>query len=229
MKKYTNAPMLARNRAIGTYGGLAGMLVLVGGLVASFMDAEKYLTLSYAALLAGFVLVNVANYFTARWGRTPAPDAALDIVLKGLDDNYTLAHFRLGAEHALFTPEGPWAVVLKYEKGTISYDGKRWRQGGVSALSKIFGAEAVGEPILDAEAEAKNLAKKLKKILREDTPPVRSMVVFINDKARLELENTPVPVLHAAKAKDFIRHLPKGPNLTSEQFQRVLEYLGEPS
>ncbi len=227
MRKISNPGLIRRNRQIGNFGQLGGMGVLIAGLAVSYF-LETRLDLMYLSMIAGFILVSVGSTFTNRWGRTPPPDQAVDDLLKGLDDRHTIVHFRLGADHALFTPNGIVAILAKYERGLISFDGKKWRQTGVSGFLKFFGTEALGNPAVDGKFEAETLARKLRKILKTDEmPTVQAVVAFINDKTRIEAETSPVPVLHASKVKEYIRHLPKSPNLRPDQFRQVLEYLGE--
>jgi hypothetical protein len=227
LKKISNPSLIRRNQQIGTYSQLGGMFILIGGVVASYMWKDQ-LAVPYLALIGGFILVNIGATFNNRWGRVPPPDTAVDDLLKGLDDHYTLVHYRLGADHALFTPSGTVAILAKYERGLVSYDGKKWRQTGVSGLQKFFGTEALGNPAWDAEAETAALTKRLRKILQTDeVPPVRPVVVFVYDKTRVECDAAPLPVLHASKLKDYIRHLPKQPALTPEQLQQVLDSIGE--
>jgi hypothetical protein len=226
VRKISNPGLIKRNRQIGNIGQLGGMGVLVAALAASWLLPTRF-DLMYLGMIVGFILVSVGSAFTNRWGRTPPPDQAVDEVLKGLDDRYTIVHFRLGADHALFTPDGIVAVLAKYERGLISFDGKKWRQTGVSGFLKFFGTEALGNPVADAQFESDKLARKLRKILdAEDLPAVQPVVVFVNDKTRVEAEASPVPALHASKVKDFIRHMPKGPALRPDQLRQVIEYAG---
>ena len=99
MKKITNPGLLKRNKLIGKYGTLASFLVLAGGIAISNFLPDRF-DLSYLALILGSILVLVGSSFTSRWGRIPPPDEAVDDVLKGLDERYTIVHYRLGAEHA---------------------------------------------------------------------------------------------------------------------------------
>ena len=226
LKKISNPKLIRRNQQIGNYSQIGGMLILVGGFASSYFLPNR-LELPYIALIAGFILVNIGASFNNRWGRVPPPDQAVDDLLKGLDDHYTLVHFRLGADHALFTPNGIVAILAKYERGLVTYDGKKWRQTGVSSLQKLFGTEALGNPALDAEAEADSLRKRLRKILAvDDVPPVQPVVVFVYEKTRVECDTAPLPVLHASKLKEYIRRMPKQPVLTLEQMQQVIEYAG---
>jgi hypothetical protein len=226
VRKISNPRMLKRNRQIGNISHIAGLLVLAGGLAVTFYLPER-LDLSYLSVILGFILVNVGNTFTNRWGKTPPPDQAVDDLLKGLDDRYSIVHYRLGAEHALFTPNGIVAILGKYERGTITFDGKKWRQRGVSGFLKFFGAEALGDPAADSRAEADALARKLRKILKTDeVPPVQPIIAFVNDAARIEADSSPVPALHASKVKEYVRRLPKTPTLRPDQLRQVIEYTG---
>jgi len=227
LKKLSNPTLIRRNQQIGNYGQIGGMVALAGGFAASYFLPNQ-LELPYIALIAGFILVNIGATYTNRWGRVPPPDQAVDDLLKGLDDQYTLVHFRLGADHALFTPNGIVAILAKYERGLVTYDGGKWRQTGVSGFQKFFGTEALGNPALDAEAEANKLSKRLRKILAvEEVPTIQPVVVFVNEKTRVECDSAPMPVLHASKLKEYIRRMSRQPVLTQEQMQQVLGSIGE--
>jgi hypothetical protein len=207
VKKISNPGLIKRNKRIGTFGQLGGMAVLLIGLAANFLLPTR-LDLSYLSLILGFILVSIGS--------------------KGLDDSYTIVHFRLGADHALFTPNGILAILAKPERGQISFDGKKWRQDGVSGFMKFFGTEALGNPAADSRFEAESLSRKLRKILETDEAPVvQPIIAFLNPKTRVEADSSPVPALHASKIKEYIRHLPKNPSLRPDQFQQVLEYIGE--
>jgi hypothetical protein len=113
MKKISNPRLIKRNKQIGTFAQLGGMAVLLAGFAASFYMPDR-VDLSYLSLILGFILVTIGQTFTNRWGRNPPPDESVDELLKGLDDRYTLVHYRLGADHALFTPDGILAILAKY-------------------------------------------------------------------------------------------------------------------
>jgi hypothetical protein len=117
------------------------------------------------------------------------------------------------------------AILGKYERGLISFDGKKWRQSGVSGIMKFFGTEALGNPSSDGQFEAQTLTRSLRKILGSDEEiVVRPIVVFVNDKTRIEADASPVPALHASQVKEYIRRMPKTPPLRPDQLQQVIEY-----
>ncbi len=224
MKKISNPSLIKRNKQIGTFAQLGGMAVLLAGFAASFYMPDR-VDLSYLSLIIGFILVTIGQTFTNRWGRNPPPDESVDELLKGLDDRYTLVHYRLGADHALFTPDGILAILAKYERGQISFDGKKWRQAGVSGLMKFFGVESLGNPAADGRFEAESLTRTLRRILGPDGDiNVQPIVVFLNDKTRVEADSSPVPALHASKVKEYIRRMPKGNPLRPDQLRQVIEY-----
>jgi hypothetical protein len=226
MRKIGNPGFLFWRKRIGDLGQIGGMAILAGGMVVTYFYPER-LELSYGALLLGFILVNIGAGFTNRWGRTPSPDTAVDEALKGLDDRYTIVHYRLGAEHVLFAPHGTAVILPKYEKGQISYDGKRWHQTGVSRLKKLFGVESIGNPVLDVAAEAESLDRRLKRILKgQDIPKSRMIILFLNERTQVKAEESPVPALRSSKIKEYIRRMPKEQGLQPEQLQQVLESIG---
>jgi hypothetical protein len=229
MKKITNSSLVKRNRTIGSVINLVGMGLALISAALNFSNPAPDFAILYALLMVAFLLFLVGNYLTNRYGRIPPPGDAVDNLLKGMDDTYTSIHYRLGHDHALFTPNGILAVIPKYEHGDIQYDGKKkWRQSGVSALRKFFGSEAVGDPIADGRFAADMLAQSLKKILVSETmPEVRPVVVFVNEGTRVDAGDSEVPVLPASKFKDYIRKLEKRTTITPDQMRVVLEFCGE--
>ena len=76
--------------------------MLAGGLYLSFQTTNQLMvTLSFVALLLGFLLSQVGIFFGNRWGRRPGPDELLSAALKGLEDKYTLYHYSTPVYHLL--------------------------------------------------------------------------------------------------------------------------------
>jgi hypothetical protein len=229
MRQITNPKMVKRNRTAGMILNLIGLSFALLSSVLAFTSQTTDFVLLYGLLLLAFVFFIVGNYFTNRFGRIPPSDEAIDNLLKGLDDKYTSIHFRLGYDHALFTPAGILAVVPKYEHGLVEYTKKKkWKQSGVSTLRKFFGSETVGDLGFDGTDAAEQLAQKLKKLLKtEEAPLVRPVVVFVNEGTKVSAGDAQIPVLPAAKFKEFVRKLEKKTNITPEQLRVVLEFCGE--
>jgi len=227
MKLVTNEPLIKRNARIGVIAHLGGLAILIGGMVVTFLMPTRS-DLSLLALMAGFVLANVGIFFTNRWGRRPRPDEALDAALKGLDDQYLMVHYRLGTAHALIGPSGIFALVPKFQGGQIRFEGNKWRHAGVTWMRRFFAQESLGNPTLEAEAEAIGLSRKLQRVLPgEELPPVKSVIVFTAPEATVEAEASPSPAMHAEKLKEYMRRLPRSATLRPEQMAKVQEVIGK--
>ncbi|MDX1437131.1 MAG: hypothetical protein R3335_09985, partial [Anaerolineales bacterium] len=120
MRIVSNDGLIKRNARIGQFASIVGLLVLGGGLFISFQAPEQF-TLSWGALLIGFVLSQVGLYFTNRWGRSPRPDEELSKALKGLTQEYTLYHYSTPARHVLLGPAGIWVLSAHQQNGEITY------------------------------------------------------------------------------------------------------------
>jgi len=228
MRLITDEKLIKRNAVIGRVASLLGLAVLFGGLVINF-TRPGLVFLSFGALLFGFLLSNVGIYYANRWVRPPRPDQALDAALKGLDDRYTLYHYRLGASHALISPAGVFALVPKFQAGEIGFDGQRgrWSHRGGNLYLKLFGQDRLGNPSAEAATESAALANKLEKLLPgKEIPPIQAVVVFTNDKAQVDADAAPIPTLHARKLKAYLRSRPKGASLSREAMQDIDEKLG---
>ena len=86
MQIVTNESLIKRNARIGQVTSIAGLGVLVAGMIISFTRPELFVW-SLVALLAGFTLSQIGISFGNRWGRRPRPDEVLDASLQGLDDH----------------------------------------------------------------------------------------------------------------------------------------------
>ena len=227
MQIITNDKLVRRNRSIGRYASIVGLVVLVGGMVVSFSKPELVF-LSFAALILGFLLSQVGIYFTNRWGREPRPDQFLNQGLKGLDNKYTIYHYTAPVSHLLVGPAGIWVLLPKNQRGVITYERGRWRQKGGGFLQsylRIFAQEGLGRPDLDVASEVDSLENYLKKNLPDaDSFPIQAALVFTNDKVDLQIDeivDIPIPTLPVNKLKDLIRKAAKGKPVSAEKLQKI--------
>lgn len=208
MQIITNERLIKRNARIGQVTSIAGLGVLVGGMIISFTRPELFVW-SLLALLIGFTLSQIGIYFGNRWGRRPRPDEVLDASLKGLDSNYTLYHYSTPTAHLLVGPAGVWVLMPKSQRGNFVFEKGRWRQKGggiLQAYMRIFAQEGLGRPDLEAPAEIQSIKKWLDEQLPDEDVPVEALLVFTHDNAEIEeSEEADQPVTHAKKLKDFIR------------------------
>lgn len=207
MRIITNDQHIRRYARLGQITSIAGLVLLVAGLIISFTNAEQ-VALSLAALLFGFALSQVGIFLGNRYARFPRPDQAINLALKGLDKRHTLYHYVAPTAHLLAGPSGLWVLIPKPQRGNITYTKGKWRQkGGIGlAYMRIFAQEGIGRPDLEIGAEIDSVRKFLEKEIPDIAyPTVNAALVFTNDKAEVNAEDAPVPTLPLKKVKDFIR------------------------
>lgn len=220
MKIVSNEKLIKRNKKIGQITTMAALAVLGIGMYFSFAQPEQ-ITITFGALLVGFLLTQIGVFYGNRWGRSPRPDELISASLKGMEDKYILYHYTAGIPHLLTGPTGIWALVPTPAGGKITYDeGKgRFRQKGGNFYMKLFGQDTIGRPELDAQYALNDLKKSFQKnISRIDLPEPRAVLVFTNPKAELEAPDSLVPAVAVDKLKDFIRKQAKG---SPEEFEII--------
>jgi hypothetical protein len=218
MKIVTNEPLVKRNTKIAQFSGLLGMIVMLAGMYILFTtqrDPEKaadplYMGIVWGSLLVGFLLSQVGIYYMNRFGRRPRPDESLDASLKGLEDSYTLYHYRTPTPHLLVGPAGIWVLLTRHQKGTVTYNGKRYVQKGggfMQGYLRLFGQEGVGRP----EAELKNDISAIQRFLEKklpdvELPAVQGALAFTDESAIMDdMQDAPVPTVPIKKLKEVIR------------------------
>ena len=227
MNIITNEALIKRNARIGQVAMLAGLAVLIGGLILSFQSPDQF-SLSIGALFVGFVLSQVGIYFSNRWGRQPRPDQILDLALKGLDSKYSLYHFATPVSHLLVGPAGLWILIPKHQGGTITFANGRYKQKGGNWYLKIFAQEGLGRPELEIQSEEDSLKEYLQKnIPGEWISDVRSALVFTNAKVEVDVtedDSPPAATLLVTKLKDLIRKEAKQKRLSQQSIQEINQF-----
>jgi hypothetical protein len=206
-----------------------GSLIILGiGMYYSFKDTTNtaYMTFSFLALIVGFIIFQVGNYFSNRWGKSPRPDEIISASLKGLDDKYFLYHYSTDVSHLLVGPSGITALLPYPQGGSLIFDPKRkdWIQKGGSFFMKAFAQEGLGRPNGEADLVTEQLKRYLTKI-GVDVSQVKceTLIVFTNENAEVNGEGSPIPYTTVEKIKDYIRKQAKSENLTAETVQKQLE------
>jgi len=224
MKVITNERLVKRNARIGQVATVGGLLILVGGMVISFRN-PNFASLSWLALLLGFALSQVGLYFGNRWGRHPRPDELLDQGLKGLSEQYSIYHYVTPAAHLLVGPSGLWVIMPFYQGGKIVYEKNRYKQKGGGFMQRylrIFGQEGLGRPELEASAEVANVDKFIKKNIPDGEVKEPSVaLVFVNEKAELEVDNAPVLTIPLKELKNIVRKTAKEKPLSPEVIKQI--------
>jgi hypothetical protein len=176
----------------------------------------------------GFLISQIGIALGNRWLKRPRPDEHLNTALKGLDKEYTLYHYQTSVPHLLVGPAGVWTLIPYRIGGTISFDESRnrWIQRGGSLLTRLFGQESLGRPDIEIASQVNALARHFNRNWQADfNLKLNEALVFTNEKVALELDNSPIPALHARKLKDFIRQQAKQGRMPPAQIQQVVAAL----
>ena len=202
MNIITNERLIQRNRKIGQYTTIGSLAVLGLGLYLSFNPQPQTITLSFLALVVGFILSQVGIYFGNRWGRTPRTDQVLTTGLKGLSENYTLYNYASPVPHLLLGTTGLWVLIPYHVTGKIEYSNGRWRQKGGNLYLKFFAENSLGRPDLEVQNQTESIKRLLAKKLPDvEIPEVKAVLGFFNEKATVEAEEAPSPTLPVKKLK----------------------------
>jgi len=211
---------------VGKYAALSGLLVLLVGLVASFIKPE-WVGVMLGCLTAGFVLTTIGGFYSDRYGGPLAHHEALAAALKGLDDRYTLLQYRLPADHVLVEPGGCTAFAVKPQGGKVSFEKDRWKHRERNKFFRqLVGQEPLAAPDYEAERQARKLSRWLAKQLPGVEVPVRGVIVFVNPDVELDVKESPLPAFYGKKVKSWLRGPGKLKPLTPEAQQALLGALG---
>jgi hypothetical protein len=224
MKIVSNPKKINLYYKIGMYTSLGSLAFLVGAVILTLSGINRPdLTFySFIAMIAGLILSQVGVYFANRWGKSPRVDERISQGLKGLDDRYTLYHYTTPVPHLLTGPVGIWVITPEYQSGTITFEQNRYRQQGVGFFGRVVGQEGLGRPEMEANGHKEDFEKFLKKSLPETSQPtVRSMILFTNPKASVQVQDTPIPTMHVEKLKDFVRRKAKEEPANLETVRQV--------
>ncbi len=232
MNVLTHEKAIRRNAKIGQYTSLVALLILAGGMYVSFVykDQSQMTYISFISLLVGFVLSQVGIYFGNRWGRRPRVDERITAALKGLTKDYTLYNFLTPVNHLLVGPAGVWIIEAYYQRGTIVYEGNKWKQKGGGVLLgylKIFAQEGLGRPELDVKTDTDSLAEALKKAFGEgqEIPPIHAALVFTDARAEVKADDAPVPTIKIEQLKELIRKTAKQNPFPATEIKRITAIL----
>jgi hypothetical protein len=182
MKVYRNLTEIQRKERLGRRASLGGMLVLLIGLIASFVPTwyppgtevegafgqfvqANWSLISFAALPIGFLAASYGSYFITRYARRrwpghnviARPDEMVERSFKGVDDKHSLFVYSLPVGYVLAAPTYLLTLVVRSDRGQVQVDGDRWRERWT--LGRIFGLfarEGMGNPPQElAEMERK--------------------------------------------------------------------------
>ncbi len=225
MRIETNVRLAQRNRRIAHFLFFFSMAVLIGGFIiantqlsqtpSTADNASLFLSLilPWLVLPIGFISTIISVRMTNLWIRKPRPEDAIREGLKGVSKRsvfYSYYHFP--ARHVLIAPQGVFAIVTRFQDASYQVNGDKWytKAGPMNRLMGFFRRDAIGNPTEDA-----NRAAAYVQSLMDKTPytvEVQPMIIFVDPRAKVEIENPTVPVLYAddrlkPNLRDYLRDL----------------------
>ncbi|MBA3871691.1 MAG: NERD domain-containing protein [Anaerolineae bacterium] len=221
MRIETNNELIKRNRRTANILFFFSMGILIAGfLVANLqLTAKDGVTLlisvvaPWIVLPLGFISTLISVRMTNLWVRQPRPEKAIPAGLKGLSKRSVLYnYYHFPARHVLVAPQGVFAIVTRYQDGRYIVNGEKWQSPGgpFAAIGRFFRRDAIGDPTADAHKAAAYVKGLIEKTL--PNVEVQPLIIFVDPKARLEINDSSVPVLYSDENKepnlrDFIRQL----------------------
>jgi len=222
----TNETLVKRNRKIATSLFFFSMIVLGVGFFAangSFFGISAFRSLNQGVyfmcmpvvLLIGFVSTLISVRMTNLWLRVPRPEDVIKENLKGLSHKSALYnYYHSPARHVLICPQGVFVIVTRYQDGKYSVNGDKWKTRR-SLSGKLFSAFRLDD-LGDPTREAKDAAAYVHYITEDYDPDlvIQPLILFINPRAQLEINESTVPVLFAdpkikPNLKEYLRDLQK--------------------
>jgi hypothetical protein len=226
MRIIRNEKFIKQRASLGRYVSIAGLVILVVGLLISFTTPELFYV-SFLCLIIGFLCSQVGIYLANRYIRVDRPDEVLQKALKGFDDRYGLYQYTSPAGNVFLTPTNCLVFTVKLQSGSIEYRNGKWRHH-VAGLKRFLGwmtQESLGNPTRDVETEISSLHRYLVKKLPDLDIPIQPVIVFGSPNAEVNAGNAPVPAVHAKKLKEWLRSTGKSGSLTAEMHDKLVELL----
>jgi hypothetical protein len=225
MKSIIDHKKISRRAWFANVASLGGMFILLWSIVMPLFRPQAGI-LAPLTMVLGVGVAMVGIYFANRWIRKPRPEDSLDTALKGLGDSYRLYHYPpLPCDHVLLTPQGVVVMEVNNLGGSFTYSAGRWKERmTIGRALRYIVEEHLGNPTQAAIDGADFIRRRLgERIQGGDKIPVQPVVVFVHPAARLELNETPVPVCKADKLKKVASI--KGGKLPPEIYEQVRGFL----
>ncbi|RME44881.1 MAG: hypothetical protein D6791_12120, partial [Chloroflexi bacterium] len=185
-----------------------------------------WVTASMLCLLVGFILGQLGNQNMRRFMRSPRSDQVVARALKGFDDRNKLYVWATPVDLVFAGPAGVYTITTRDLDGEITIANDRVRQPFRWRRFFAFGQEPGGQPAL----EAQQMAEKLRRWLAEKLGPdaqfeVKPLVVFTNDKARLQVQSASAPVVHHKNLKQHLRKELRNQRINKDVLTAIIEQL----
>lgn len=212
MRVYTNERRMKRRRAQRFIGVFANTALLLIGLFAVMLVVTTIIAPSIASSPALIIAIGLLSTLIGlqagnEISRMGAPHEAINDGLKGLGADTTLYHYYLPADHVLVTPQTVYALTVRPQQTSISFDGNRITVHDAihRRLLRTLTQQRIGHPVAEAQRDAASVQEWLKHQLRAGVV-VQPVLVFTNPQAKIEIDGSAdVPILRAEKRKPSLK------------------------
>lgn len=149
--------------------------------------------------------------------------------LASLDDRFYLINWvRLAGmdgdiDHILVGPPGVFVMETKHHRGYVSCVGDSWEYKKVSRIGNPYDGH-IGTPSLQAKENARRLRKHLEKTLGY-SQWVEAVVAFTHPKARIEISDATVAVLHGRDVSEYVQSFKAQRVLSDEMIRKIVTTL----
>jgi hypothetical protein len=213
---------IKRRGTVGKVMTYAGLAIMAIAFLISLRETENFTSI-FIVVLLGLTISQIGIPIFNRYGREPRVDQILDQSLKGLDDRYVLIHYLLGADHALLSPAGAFALIPALEKGAIRLQDGDWIQ--TIATKKRERRKLLKSLGKSGRSETDRMQRSLKKLLDDETQiTVAPLYVFMHSGATISSGETDVFATHIKKIKSDLRKAQKRNPIPSFVPQRILQH-----
>jgi hypothetical protein len=203
MRTTTNEEMLARGGRVGQVATAIGVVMVFGGLIASF---TQYKMMTIFAVALGVVMYTLGSRGQEQAVREPRLIQKLAETLNEFDDRYHLYNHVLPADHVLLTPHGVFVLVARGMGGRIRCFRDKWvRDFSLGRILRFFTEESLGNPSKEVQRDVEKVEKYLQEHAPDLKPEIQGLVVFADPTARLEITSASAPVLPLRRLKSHVR------------------------
>ncbi len=183
-----------------------GLLALLSSWAVYLLNPDIFL-FAMLGLALGFILFNGGMQQMTRWARRPRSDVVIDHQLKSLNDRYTVIHYPdipgRRPDHVLISPSGVLVLTTREAHGQMSVKGTRWRQRRSPLLSLFsMGGPQLGNPSIENDEQVKAVREFL--ATENLTIEPNGAIVFVADNVEVDIEDTPVTILHATELHEHL-------------------------
>ncbi|MEM2918391.1 MAG: nuclease-related domain-containing protein [Candidatus Altiarchaeota archaeon] len=208
------------------------LALLLLGFMLLIINIFPYATIGTILIILSYFLgvYTYQKYLT--WKSSESSEELIINELKKLPDNYMLISNvvippnRGDTDHIVLGPNGIFVIEAKHYGGEIKCDGDKWQRYKISKSGTKYLLWA-GSPSAQVKRNAKVLKdfllKHKEEIFKKEAPHIwiESILIFTNERAKIQVKNPTVKILKIYELSDFILSSVTPYNLKEEEIERI--------